>query len=256
MVGLYELLNNLSILFLFIYILKIKNYHILHKGEYMKKKIIIISFVIGVMCIGLRFHVMAKREAKVLDGVTIVLDAGHGGKDNGAMVEGIHEQEINLSIVEKTKKALEKKGANVVLTRNGSYDLASPNAKNRKREDMKKRMEIINQENTDLFISVHLNSYPNTNVQGAQVFYQKGNSASESFAKLIQNRLRKEADSKMSIKTGAYYLLNNTHKVGALVECGFLTNLHDRELLVQEKYQMKIASILCNSVVDFFEILE
>lgn len=221
----------------------------------MKKKLLIFGFVIVVVFVSLHLHVMAKRAQKSLQGITIVLDAGHGGKDNGAMVEGINEQDINLSIVEKTKAELEKKGAVVVLTRDGSYDLASPNATNRKREDMKKRMDMINQEKIDLFISVHLNSYPNTNVQGAQVFYQKGNPVSETLAKLIQNRFKKETDSKMSVKTGDYYLLNNTHKIGALVECGFLSNSHDRELLIQDQYQSKIASILCEGIEDFFKLL-
>ena len=92
------------------------------------------------------------------------------GKDDGARSNEAKEQEINLKIAQKLKKLLEEGGAHVTMTRDGAYDLASEGASNRKREDMKKRIELINQDKTDLFISIHLNSYPNTSVKGAQAF--------------------------------------------------------------------------------------
>ena len=107
-------------------------------------------------------HYLRFRETclHALDGVEIVLDPGHGGKDDGARSNEAKEQEINLKIAQKLKKLLEEGGAHVTMTRDGAYDLASEGASNRKREDMKKRIELINQDKTDLFMSIHLNSYP------------------------------------------------------------------------------------------------
>lgn len=201
-------------------------------------------------------NIEAEKDSKILDGVVVVLDAGHGGKDDGARCEGEKEQDINLSIVKKLKKQLEKQGASIILTRDGKYDLASANATNRKREDMKKRMEIINQEKTDVFLSVHLNSYPNTSVHGAQAFYQKGNVVSEAFAKVLQKHFKELTETKMTAKSGDYYLLNNAKKIGALVECGFLSNAEDRANLKSEDYQEKVAQSLCDSIIEYFDFLQ
>ena len=179
----------------------------------------------------------------------------HGGKDDGARCENEKEQDINLSIVKKLQKQLQTKGAEVILTRDGKYDLASANASNRKREDMKKRMEIINADKVDVFLSVHLNSYPNNSVHGAQAFYQKGNAVSETFAKLIQKHFKVLTQTKMSAKPGDYYLLNNAKKIGSLVECGFLSNPEDRSNLKSPSYQEKVAQCLCNSIVEYFDFL-
>ena len=200
-------------------------------------------------------NVEAEKDRKVLDGVVVVLDAGHGGKDDGARCENEKEQDINLSIVKKLQKQLQTKGAEVILTRDGKYDLASANASNRKREDMKKRMEIINADKVDVFLSVHLNSYPNNSVHGAQAFYQKGNAVSETFAKLIQKHFKVLTQTKMSAKPGDYYLLNNAKKIGSLVECGFLSNPEDRSNLKSPSYQEKVAQCLCNSIVEYFDFL-
>lgn len=186
-----------------------------------------------------------------LSGVTLVLDAGHGGKDQGAQVEDVKEQEINLQITKKLKTKLENAGANVTLTRDGAYDLASEGASNRKKEDMKNRVAIINQEPSDLFISIHLNSYPNTSIQGAHAFYKKGDEASKQFADIIQKRFNVLTKLEKDSKTGDYYILNNTDRPGVLVECGFVSNAKERAKLVSEEYQDQLADVLYNSVLEY-----
>lgn len=186
-----------------------------------------------------------------LSGVTLVLDAGHGGKDQGAQVEDVKEQEINLQITKKLKTKLENAGANVTLTRDGAYDLASEGASNRKKEDMKNRVAIINQEPSDLFISIHLNSYPNTSIQGAHAFYKKGDEASKQFADIIQKRFNVLTKLEKDSKTGDYYILNNTDRPGVLVECGFVSNAEERARLVSEEYQDQLADVLYNSVLEY-----
>lgn len=198
----------------------------------------------------------ASRTYHSLSGVCIVLDPGHGGKDDGARAGNAKEQEINLKIAKKLETLLKNNGASVTLTRDGAYDLASANATNRKREDMKKRMEIINADQTDLFLSIHLNAYPNTSVKGAQAFYEKDNEVSKVFADIIQKNFKKLTGTNMTSKTGDYYILNNAKKIGSLVECGFLSNDEDRSKLVTDEYQQDIAESLCNSIVEYFSFLQ
>lgn len=227
----------------------------------MKRKKYILA--VGMLCTLLFTTVFMSRVTKIsadkqmmpLQGVTIVLDAGHGGKDAGAQSGSIKEDVINLKIAKKTKALLEKSGAHVILTRDGDFDLASADAKNRKKEDMKKRMEIINHDDVDLFISIHLNSYPSPNVKGAQAFYQKDNEVAKTFATIVQKHLKKLTNTNMTSKPGDYYLLNNAQKIGTLVECGFLSNGEDRAVLITDEYQQDIAKTLYDSVREYFTFL-
>lgn len=195
------------------------------------------------------------QSSGVLDGVSIVIDPGHGGKDDGARSAEAKEQEINLAIALKLKAELEQQGAQVTLTRDGAYDLASEGAVNRKREDMKKRVAMINEEPNDLFISIHLNAYPNVSIHGAHTFYRKGDEASRAFADILQKKLNALSGDEKSSKVGDYYILNETTRPGVLVECGFLSNAGDRAKLMQEEYQQRLATVLCEGVMEYLSIL-
>lgn len=230
-------------------------------GETMKHKkrvlgiALVFTLLVTSVCISHLSKAAAARAYQPLAGVRVVLDPGHGGKDGGARSGQLEEQGINLKIAEKLAALLEKSGGSVVMTRTGAYDLASKNAPNRKKEDMKKRLELINEEHTDLFLSIHLNAYPNTSVKGAQVFYEKENEVSEAFAKLLQKHLKAAVSSNMSAKAGDYYLLKHAKKIGALVECGFLSNAEDREKLQKAAYQETLAQALYAGILEYFRIL-
>lgn len=213
------------------------------------------TILIGSFCMRHITEIAASRAIKVLDGVQIVIDPGHGGKDDGARSNEAKEQDINLKIAKKLKTLLEQSGAHVTMTRDGAYDLASANAENRKKEDMKKRIEIINQDKTDLFLSIHLNAYPNTSVKGAQAFYAPKNEISKVFADIVQKHLKSLTNTKMTSKPGDYYILNNATKIGTLVECGFLSNPEDRENLITDAYQAKVAQSLYDSILEYFNFL-
>ena len=196
-----------------------------------------------------------KSQALPLSGVTVVVDPGHGGKDDGASGGDLKEQEINLAIALKLRTELEKAGANVTMTRDGSYDLASDGATNRKREDMKKRVEIINTEPNDLFISIHLNTYPNVSIHGAQAFYRKGDEASKQLAEIIQRRFNDLTQTEKKSKTGDYFILNESERPGVLVECGFLSNAGDRKSLAQSSYQQQLAQLFTESIEEYLMAL-
>ena len=227
----------------------------------MKKKnaYLMVGVLLSLICASLLIegitYTYAKKHYVPLQGVSIVLDAGHGGKDDGAQSGDIKEQAINLNITLYLKELLENAGAKVILTRDGDYDLADDSATNRKREDMKKRMELINAEDVDLFLSIHLNAYPNPSVKGAQAFYEKNNEVSKVFADIVQKYLKELTKTNMTSKVGDYYILNNANKVGALVECGFLSNAEDKAKLVQADYQKQIAQSLFNAIREYFDIL-
>ncbi|WP_337553248.1 N-acetylmuramoyl-L-alanine amidase [Massilicoli timonensis] len=197
-----------------------------------------------------------KIQDDTLSGVMIVIDSGHGGKDNGAMANEANEDEINLLIAKKVRKALREKGAGVVMTRTGDYDLASESATSRKKEDMRKRVEMINQNRIDLFISIHLNAYPSADVHGVQIFYQKGNTDGELLASYIAEEMVSVSDHVMHNKAGDYYILNETGPTGLLIECGFLSNPQEQKLLQEEDYQLELAQAIVSGIEAYFVALQ
>ncbi len=213
------------------------------------------TVIISSICFSHITSISANRSVRILDGVTIVLDPGHGGNDGGAKSIDVKEKDINLKITEKLKDLLKRNGANVVMTREGDYDLADDSADSRKKADMKKRVELINEEKTDLFLSIHLNAYPNPSVKGAQAFYAVENEISKVFANIVQNHLKGLTDTRMTSKPGDYYILKNTEKIGVLVECGFLSNAEDKANLIEDNYQQKLAQTLYDSIVEYFQFL-
>ena len=124
----------------------------------------------------------------------ICIDAGHGGSDPGKVGNpNILEKDINLSISLKLQKLLEKKNFKVYMTRNGDYNL-SDSKENQKRSDLANRKRIIFENDPLAVISIHQNSYPSSDVHGAQVFYPQGSEKSKQLADSIQSALIKELD--------------------------------------------------------------
>lgn len=183
----------------------------------------------------------------------IFIDPGHGGKDNGAGVDGVIEDNINLNISKYLMEILINNGAQVFISRTGDYDLASLYQSNRKREDLSKRVKYINKIKPDIFLSIHLNTFSLSSVKGAQVFFQK-NDKSKKLADCVQNRLNMLTKENKKTKIGDYFILNNSDSVGVLIECGFLSNQKEREKLNNEKYQKKIANKVVEGVVDYFNM--
>ena len=225
----------------------------------MKKRIsIIISFLICLfILINVAFvTIVAKinnynKEQSNLIGKIIYIDPGHGGKDNGASVENVLEDNINLKISGYLMELLIDSNSQVLITRTGDYDLASLYQKNRKREDLKNRVGYINNSKPNIFISIHLNTYSSSNVKGGQAFYQK-NDNSKLLATYIQNEFNELSSLNKKVKFGDYYILNNTKPVGVLLECGFLSNKEERLNLNEESYQRKIANKVYKGIIKYF----
>ena len=189
-----------------------------------------------------------------LFGKVIYIDAGHGGVDPGAMYKDIMEKDINLSISKILEDKLTKLGAIVYLTRYGDYDLAVNNTINRKRSDLSRRGNIINRSMCDLFVSIHLNAESTGVWRGAQVFYDDINDRNEVFAKILQDNFKERLNSNREYKlSNDLYLQKRIKQPGVLIEVGFLSNASDRYLLKQESYQNKVATIIADSMIEYFE---
>lgn len=184
----------------------------------------------------------------------IYLDPGHGGIDGGGVSKtGVHEKEINLNICFYLKDYLQNSGYRVKMTRTGDYDLASKNSKNRKHDDILKRVNLINNNNTVLFISVHCNIYSDSNIHGAQTFYKSNNIESKKLSESIQEKITnilKNTDRKAKSITDKY-IIENTNKTGSLVEVGFLSNDKELELLTSKTYQDLIAYCIYIGIIDY-----
>lgn len=185
----------------------------------------------------------------------IVIDAGHGGDDPGKIgINGEKEKELNLAIAKKLQKILEKKDYRIVLTRDSNKGLYHRTAHNKKVEDMKKRCEIINKEKPVFTISIHQNSYPEEYVKGAQVFYygqsQEGKELAE-FSKDCWLRIQIRKIIGLAKANESYYLLKKTKTPTVIVECGFLSNRQEAELLSDAEYQQKVAVAISKGIENY-----
>ncbi len=176
----------------------------------------------------------------------VVIDAGHGGRDGGKVsVDGVtYEKDINLEIAYKLKTYLEAQGVLVVMTREGDEGLYTESDSNKKAADLKRRIELINQVQPDLVISIHQNSYHEPEISGAQVFYYTTSESSKELAQIIQAQLCVSLDPdnhRQAKANDTYYMLKKTGATIVIVECGFLSNPEEAALLKSEEYQNRVA---------------
>ena len=209
---------------------------------------VLCSFVI----VFLLMYGIPVRASLPLQGKVIVVDAGHGGKDPGTVYKDIYEKDINLSITLYLEEYLSEYGATVVLTRDRDNDLSYGETNHRKKTDFDNRIKIINNEYTDMYLSIHLNYLSNKKYYGAQVFYNKDN---ENLAKSIQEYLNNNLETDREIKEipSSTYMYKKLEKRGVLIECGFLSNASERSKLITEKYQRKVAKVIAEAVVNNYK---
>ena len=190
---------------------------------------------------------------------TIVIDAGHGGIDGGAVAkDGTKEKDLNLSLAFVLSDMLKSSGFDVILTRENDEILTLENATGtRKMQDLNKRLSIVNETDDCILVSLHMNKFTQEKYSGVQVFYSPNNGSSLALADLIQKNVKtyiQNNNERTTKKAGSnIYLLDKTNAVAVLVECGFLSNPNECELLKNEGYQRQLASVICMSVVEFFD---
>lgn len=185
----------------------------------------------------------------------VVIDAGHGGIDPGKVgINGVPEKDVNLQIALLVKEFLEADDIRVIMTRETQGGLYDEDASNKKVQDMKRRVEIIEEANPVLAVSIHQNSYPEEYVHGAQVFYYSGSGEGQRLAEEIQSQLVEKADpaNKRQVKANdSYYLLKKTARPIVIVECGFLSNRAEAEKLCTAEYREKLAWAIHMGIVRY-----
>ena len=190
----------------------------------------------------------------------VAVDAGHGGRDPGASgANGLTEEEVTLKIALKLRRLIEQGGGTAIMIReddSGLYTEGGNGRETRKSEDLRNRHALINSCGADILISIHLNSFPQSQYYGAQTFYQKNDDKSRKLAESIQNEVVKvlnRGNDRKEKATDSVYILKNNNMPGALIECGFLSNREEEILLGDEHYQEKVAWSIFVGIVKYME---
>lgn len=194
---------------------------------------------------------------------TVVIDAGHGGEDGGAVsASGAIESQLNLSIAKRLDQLFGLYGVNSMLLRDSDVSLHSSDAqtiREKKVSDLHNRVKMINSLDTPIVISIHQNTFPDKKYHGAQVFYANGD-LSLPFAQITQEVLRKALDPENTRKPTAVpstvYIMNHISCKAILVECGFLSNPEEDILLQSAEYQRKLAVSLAGAYFQYRQITQ
>lgn len=193
-------------------------------------------------------------------GFCVVIDAGHGGNDPGKIgINEAKEKEINLLIAQKLKKYLEANDVRVVMTRESDEGLYDADASNKKVQDMKRRIAIIEETAPQITVSIHQNSYPEEYVHGAQVFFYTGSREGQELAESVQRQLVEKVDpeNRRQVKANdSYYLLKKTGVPIVIVECGFLSNSLEAEKLCTDEYQEELAWAIHMGILQYLNSLK
>lgn len=221
---------------------------------------IVLGLVLLVFC-G-TFH--AKHEkAKTASAVpivnkVIVIDAGHGGFDAGASDNNLVEKDINLDIALRLMEYIEHGGGVAQMTRIEDVSTADTdrNGKSAKQSDLEERKKLASSADADVFISIHINKFGQPQYKGAQVFYGEGTDDSKRLGDTIQETMKEiiaDGNERTAKKIdGQVYILKNTSIPSVIVECGFLSNPQEAELLRNEDYRQKLAWSIYLGVLKYF----
>lgn len=225
----------------------------------LKKKFALLCYAVA-LALGLAGILWFPRPAvetfvpRCFEGQTLVLDAGHGGEDGGAVsVSGVSESTLNLAVTKRLDAILGFCGVPSVMLRSEDVMLSDPGGKTmreRKVSDLHNRVKAVEGVENAVLISVHQNSFTDSKYSGAQVFYAP-TTDSQGFAERTQELLRMNLspgnDRQAKPIPQAVYLMNHISCKAILVECGFLTNPEEDRLLQTPEYQLKLAATLAEA---------
>ena len=189
----------------------------------------------------------------------VIVDAGHGIPDGGTVgINGSVEQKINLAIAKKLQEVLLGKGIQVVMTRSGDDGLQNPETstiRQMKREDLNRRLEIMQKSNADLFVSIHMNYFESQKIQGLRLFYDRAHPQIQELAEQMQEKMGAVTKAQMkAVKTtdSSLFLMKNPPIPSILVECGFLSNPQEEKKLNDSDYQARLAWAIADAIEEYF----
>ena len=239
----------------------------LHRHRRAFSALKIFSFFLAVLLV---FAVVANAHASSDDYVSaaagendkkvVIIDAGHGGEDSGAIgANGVYEKNLNLEIAFEVGNSLSEEGYAVVYTRTEDKLLysESENIKGlRKISDLKNRCKLTLEYPQAIFVSIHMNSYGDSKYSGLQVYYSENDANSKILASSIQSSVKNslQPTNNRVIKAGKdMYVLENVENAAVLVECGFITNLEECEKLSEKEYQKQLSSAIVCGIIEYEE---
>lgn len=189
-------------------------------------------------------------------GRVIIIDAGHGGFDGGAVsVTGTAEKDLNLSVAKSLELMMSALGYRVIMTRNTDTELTSERGGSRKMQDLLGRLEIAENNPEIPFVSIHMNKFAEERYSGLQVYYSKNHPTSKLLADCVQNSaksmLQPSNTRKTKEATSAIFLLDRIESPGILVECGFISNNNEAALLEKSDYRKALSLSIAAGLADF-----
>ena len=192
------------------------------------------------------------RTSGGLSGKIITLDAGHGGSDPGAIgSDGTKEKNITLAITKAVKELLEKKGAKVYMTRTTDVDVYGPNASDA--DELQARVNVGEKYNSDLFVSLHINSSVNKNVGGFSTYYYPKTSNDLRIAKSIQDQLTANFGvDDLGVRQANFYVIKRISMPATLVEMCFISNEKELVLMKGKWFQNKTARLIAAGIEKYF----
>ena len=213
------------------------------------KTLMIVMFFLFVFCFS---KVNANVRNYSLLGRCIYVDPGHGGRDSGAISSTFMEKDMNMILSNKLASELFNRGAMVFLTRDGDYDL-SRSTINKKRDDLYRRVRLINSSKCDMYISIHMNASPSSKWQGIQVFYSNILKENKLLAALITDSLSSNMKNVRDYKKeNGYYMYSKLKVPGVLIEAGFISNSNDNYKIRQNEYQDIFVKNVVNGIEKYF----
>ena len=205
--------------------------------------------------IGVMKQALLEEQNKKEKLLVIVIDPGHGGRDPGKVgIDNILEKNVNLCISLKLKNLLEHNDIKVIMTRDTDIGLYGEGDSNKKRADMQARVKVIKDCKADLVISIHQNSFTEEYVKGAQVFYYIKSDQGKKLAELLQKQIVEtiaDGNHRKANPNDNYYMLKNTECPLAIVECGYLSNIREAGLLMEDSYQERMAYAIHLALIRF-----
>lgn len=195
-----------------------------------------------------------------LSGLTILVDPGHGGYDGGARCQdsGIWEKHLTLSVALAVEQSLQQRGAKVVMTRRTDDDLCDdvqPAGVTKKRQDMERRVQMAVDAGADMVLSIHMNEYRDRRESGPQVFYRAGSEAGRLLAGCMQEQLIAELQpaKERASMAGDYFILQ-LEAPSVLVECGFISNAREEQLLLDAAYQERLGEAIAEGAEEYLRV--
>lgn len=230
-------------------------------GDFMKKALFVFFSIFLLVSILLLQEIKLAASSQLIEDKhpVIIIDAGHGGEDGGAVgTDGTNEKDINLAIALKLNDILTVFGYETRMVRVSDISIHNDGAdtiRERKVSDIRNRTAIMEEYDNCLYVSIHQNKYEDSRIWGAQTFYSPNDEASKNLAQFIQTSIatKIQPDNSRLIKESgtSIYVLYNATKPAVMVECGFMSNYNELLQLKTEEYQSQMAFSISSGIINY-----